>query len=108
MPLISRRRIPLSLKHMTQMPPTITTHNLRPLHPKRPIHMPRHSSGDSVKESRPSAPGFEFLVSGVQGCGAGGASVDAGGGVVFVVVAGEGGFGAFLAEDAELFCRIRS
>jgi hypothetical protein len=39
----------------------------------------------------------------VQGCGAGGAAVHAGGRVVLVVFARAGILGAFLAEDAELF-----
>lgn len=105
MPLIRRRRIPLPLKHMPQVSPTITTHNLRALHPKRAIRMPRHGPRDAVEIRGPSAPGFEFVRRAVEGCGAGGAAVGAAGRGVFVVGAGEGGFGAAGAEDAELFCR---
>jgi hypothetical protein len=39
----------------------------------------------------------------VEGSVAGGAGVDACGGHVLVIFAGEGSFGAFFAEDAELF-----
>ena len=37
---------------------------------------------------------------------AGGAGVDAGVGLVFVERVREGGFRAFFAEDAELFCMV--
>ena len=104
MPLIRRRRIPLPLKHMSQMPSTITTHNLRAIHPKRAIRMPRHRPGDTIEVCGPAASGFEFVRCAVERGVAGGAAVGAGGGGVFVVGAGEGGFGAAGAEDAELFC----
>ena len=39
----------------------------------------------------------------VEGCIAGGAGVDAAGGHVLVVFAGEGRFGTFFSDDAELF-----
>ena len=42
------------------------------------------------------------MVGFVQGGAAAGAGVDAGGGIVLVVGAAAGGFGAFFAEDAEL------
>lgn len=106
MPLIRRGGIPFPLEHMTQMAPTIRTDNLRPLHAKRAIRMPRHGPGHRVVEGRPTAPGLEFLLSGVQRCGAAGAGVGAGARGVFVVFAGVGRFGALFAEDAELFCQI--
>ena len=87
MSFIRRRRITFSLEHMSQMPSAIAAHNLRSFHPKRPIYMPRHCARHSVKESRPAAAGLEFLVGGIERSTAGGAGVDAGGRVVFVVVA---------------------
>ena len=102
MPLIRRRRIPLPLEHMPQMSSTPRTHNLRPFHPKSAIHIPLHGAGDAVEIRRPAAPGLELLVGGVERGVAGGAVVGACGRHVFVVGAGEGGFGAFFAEDAEL------
>ena len=105
MPLIRRRRIPLPLEHMTQMASTVCTHNLRPLHPERLIRMSRHGTRDRIVEGRPSAAGLEFLLGGVEGRGTAGAGVGPRGRGVFVVFACVGGFGAFFAEDAELFCR---
>jgi hypothetical protein len=106
MPLICRRRIPLTLENMTQMTPAVTTHNLRPLHPKRAIRVSGHRTGDRVKVRRPAAPGLEFMRGLVERGIAAGASVDAlgrGMGVVFACVRG---LCAFLAQDAELFCSL--
>lgn len=106
MPLIRRRRIPLALKNMSQMAPTITANNLRPRHPKPAVHMPRHRARDAVEIRRPAAAGLELVRGLVEGCVAGRARVHARGRGVLVVDAGEGRFGAFLAEDAELFCEF--
>lgn len=103
MPLIRRRLIPLPLKHMTQMAPTIRTYNLRPRRAHRPIHAPLHGPRDAVKVRGPAAAGRELVGCGVQGRGAPGAGVGPGGGGVLVVFPGSGGFGTFLAEDVELF-----
>jgi hypothetical protein len=86
------------------MPSTITANNLRPLHAKRLVRVSRHRSLDRIEICRPSAAGFEFVTSFVEGCVAADAGVDAFGGLVFVVFAREGRFGALFAEDAELFC----
>jgi len=102
MPLIRRRRISLPLKHMSQMPSTITAHNLDPLHAKRLIRVAGDSSRHGIEKSRPTAAGLELVVGFVERGLAAGAGVDAGGRGVFVVLASEGGFGALLAEDAEL------
>lgn len=107
MPLIRRRRIPLPLEHMAQMAPAITAHNLGALHAERAIRMPRHGPGDAVEIRGPAATRFELVRGAVEGRGAGGAAVGARGGGVFVVGAGERGFGAAGAEDAELFCWFR-
>lgn len=60
-PLIRRCRKPLSLKNMPQMTPTVTAYNLRPLHPKGVIRMPRHSTGDRIKICGPAAAGLKFV-----------------------------------------------
>lgn len=65
--------------------------------------MPDHRAGDTVEIGGPSATGFELVGCAVERGGAGGAGVGSGGGGVFVVGTGVGGFGAFFAEDAELF-----
>lgn len=106
MPLICRRRIPLALEDMTQMTPAITTHNLRPLHPKRAIRMSGHRTRDRVKVRRPAAPGLEFMRGLVQRGVAAGAGEDALGWVLGVVFACVRGLCAFFAQDAELFCPI--
>ena len=61
MPLISRSRVPLPLKDMPQMPTTVRTRDLNPLHPKRAIRVSRHSTRDGIKVRRPSAPGLELM-----------------------------------------------
>ena len=104
MPLIRRRRIPLPLEHMPQMPSALTAHNLRARHAERTIGVPGHGAGDVVKVGGPAAAGLELVVGFVEGGAAAGAAVDARRGHVFVVGSGEGGFGAFFAEDAELVC----
>lgn len=106
MPLIRRRRVPLPLKHMPQMPSTVITDNLRPHHPKRTILVPLHRAGDRVEVRRPAAPGLELVRGFVEGCVAAGAGVYALFWVVGVVFACVGWFGAFLAEDSEL-CFLR-
>ncbi len=89
---------------MTQMSSTTTTNNLRPTHAERAIGVPGDGAGDAVEIGGPAAAGFELVRGFVERGVAAGAGVDAGGGHVFVVGSCEGGFGAFLAEDAELFC----
>lgn len=110
MPLIRSSRIALPLENMPQMPATIRTHNLGTFHAKRLICMPRHRARDGVEKGRPAAAAFELVLGLVERGGASGARVDSwagGGGEVFVVFAGVGGFCAFFAEDAELLCLIR-
>lgn len=102
MSLVRRRRIPLSLEHMSQMPATVTTHDLRPRHSKRPVLMPRHRTRERIEEGGPSTSGLELVVRAVERRVAGGAVVDAGAGHVLVVFAGEGGFGALPTDDTEL------
>ena len=61
MPLISRRRISLPLKHMSQMPPAVITHNLRPLHAKRAVGISLHSTRHRVEIRRPATARLEFV-----------------------------------------------
>lgn len=65
--------------------------------------MSTNGSWDRIEESWPAAAGLELVRGFVEGCVAAGAGIDAGGGRVLVVFAAVGGFGAFFAEDAELF-----
>jgi len=103
MPLVRRRGVTLSLEDVSQVATAITTHNLRPRHPEGAVRVSRHSAGDTIEVCGPSTAGFELVRGFVQGGVAGGAGVDTCGGHMFVVFAGVGGFGALLAEDAELF-----
>lgn len=103
MPLILRIPEPLPLEDMAQMSSTIITHNLDPHHAQTRIGLLAHSSRNCVPECGPSAARIKFVVGLVEWRVAAGAGVDAGGWVVFVELAGAGRFGAFLAEDAELF-----
>ena len=66
--------------------------------------MPRHRARDAIEIGGPSAAGLEFVGRFVQRRVTGGAGVDAVGGHVLVVDAGEGGFSALFTEDTELFC----
>lgn len=100
--LIRRRRIPLPLEHMSQVPSAIATHNLRSGHPERAIRVPRHRAWDAVEIGRPTAAGLELVGRFVQRRVAAGTGVDAVGGHVLVIDTGVGGFGALSAEDAEL------
>lgn len=102
MPLIRRRSIAFSLEHMAQMPTAITAHDLGATHAKRAIGVASDRSRDSVEECGPAAAGLKFVVGFVEWSVAGGAGVDAGGGVVLVVFTGVGGFGSFLTDDTEL------
>lgn len=87
------------------MTPASTAHDLRPLHPERPIHVPDHRAGDGVEEGRPATAGFELVGGFVEGRRAANAGVDATGGHVPVVGAGVRCFGTLFAENAELFWR---
>lgn len=102
--LISRRGVPLTLEHMSQMATTVGAHNLGPLHAKGAIGVSSHSPRDGVEKGRPAAARLELVVGFVERGVAASAGVGAFGGHVFVKGAAEGGFGAFVAEDAELFC----
>lgn len=104
MPLIRRRRIPLPLKHMPQMAPAIVAYDLRPFHPERAIRVPLHSARQGVEIRRPAAAGLEFVRGFVERRVTAGTGVHALLGLVGIVFAGVGRFGAFFAEDAELFC----
>ena len=61
---------------------------------------PRHR----IKERRPAAARLELVSCFVERRIAGGTIVGALGRKVFIVLAGEGGFCALLADDAELLC----
>jgi hypothetical protein len=104
MSLIRRRIIPLPFKDMAQMPTAVAAHDLRALHTERLVRMSRHRAGDAVKVRGPAAAALELVVGLVERRAAGCARVHAGVRVVLVELVGEGRFGAFFAEDAELFC----
>ena len=105
MPLVRRRIVPLAFKHMPQMAPAIRAHDLRPLHPKRRIRVPRHRPRDAVKVRRPPASGLELVRRLVQRRLASRAPVHARRGGVLVVFARERRFRALLAQDPELLRR---
>jgi len=103
MSLIGRRRITLSLKNMPQVPATVRADDLSTLHTKCAVCMSRHSARNAVKVRWPAAARLKLVVGLVQRSLAAGAGVDAGCGRMLIVLACEGGFGAFFSEDAELF-----
>lgn len=105
MPLICRGIVALALEDMAQMATAVTTHDLRPLHTERVVCVSGDGTGDTVEIGRPAAARLEFVVCRVERRVATGAVVGPARWLVLVVLAGEGGFGAFFAQDTELFCR---
>jgi hypothetical protein len=104
MPLIRRSGITLTLENMTQMATTIRAYDLRPLHTEVAIGMSFYGAWNAVKVGRPSTARLELLGGFVERGVAGSASVDTGLGHMLIISASEGGFGALLTEDTELFC----
>lgn len=90
MPLIRRRREPLALKHMTQMPTAIGAHNLGPHREQRSVLVALYGAGDAVKVGGPAAAAAEFVRGLVEGRFAAGTGVHALGGVVLVELSGAG------------------
>lgn len=102
MPLVRRRRVSLALEHMSQVASAVAANNLRPLHAESAVCVPCDGARDCVEESRPAAAGLELVLGRVDGRVAAGTVIGAGARGVLIVLAGEGRFGALLAEDAEL------
>lgn len=87
MSLIRRRRVALSLKHMSQMSSTVAAHNLCPLHAECAVGVSSHCARNGVEERRPAAARLELVLSSVDRRIAAGASVGAGSRRVLVVLA---------------------
>ena len=104
MPLVRRCRIPLALENMPEMASAVRAHNLCTGHAEGRICVSGHSTGDRIEICWPSTATLKLVIGCVERRIAGGAGIDTGVGHVLVVLAGEGGLGAFFAEDAELFC----
>ncbi len=104
MSLIGRSRIAFPFEDMAQMPTTVAADDLCPLHTESAISMPCDGTRDRVEVCRPAAAGLEFVVCLVQRCVAASAGIHTRLGLVLVVLSSAGSFGAFLAEDSELFC----
>lgn len=62
MSLIRRSTVSLSLKHMSQMPSTVRTHNLRPLHSESSIRVSRNGALYGIKVRGPATARLEFMV----------------------------------------------
>jgi hypothetical protein len=96
----------LALENMPQMASAVIAHNLRPHHAQARIRPLSDRARYGIPEGGPSTTRVELVVCFVERGVAGRAAVDAGGGGVLVEFARAGHFGAFLAEDAELFCKV--
>lgn len=105
MPLVDRVAKLLSLENMSQMTSAIRAHNLRPLHPQRPVCMPCHRAGHCVKERRPPTPAVELVTRLIEWRVAARTRVLAAGGRVLVVLARARILSALLPQDAELLWR---
>ena len=92
---------------MSQVASAVAANNLCPLHAESAVGVSGHGARHGVEEGRPSAAGLELVLGSVNWCVAAGASICARGRGVLVVFAGEGRFGAFLTENAELLCRTK-
>lgn len=88
---------------MSQVPATVTAHDLSAFHPKRAIRVSLDCSRHRVEVRRPATAGLELVGGVVERCVAARTVVCALRGLVFVVFAGEGAFGVFFAKNAELF-----
>jgi hypothetical protein len=104
-PLIRRCWVSLALEYMSQVTSAVAANDLCPLHAESAVGVSGYGARHGVKEGRPSAAGLELVLGSVDGRIAAGAGICAGGRGVLVIFTGEGCFGAFLTEDAELFCR---
>lgn len=102
MPLVRRRREPLTLEHMAQVPAAVSASDLDALHEEAAVLVALHRAGDAVEVGGPAAAALELVRGLVQGRVAAGARVDALGGVVLVEGAGARRLGSLLAQDAEL------
>lgn len=102
MPLIRRRRKPLSLEDMTQVAAAVGAHNLRPDGAKASVLVPSHSAGDAVKVRRPAAARVELVRGLVERRVAPGTGVDALLGVVLVKFSSARSFSSLFSENAEL------
>lgn len=102
MPFILGISKPLALEDVSQMAATVVAYDLRPHHAQAGVRSLTNSVRHGIPKRWPAAARVELVVGFVERCVAGGACVDAGVGVVLVIGAGAGHFGALLAEDAEL------
>lgn len=87
------------------MPAAVAAYDLRACHAERAVRVPCHRAWDRVIVGRPAAAGLELVCCFIERRSARGTCVDAVGGHVFIVDTSVRGFGAFLAEDAELLWR---
>lgn len=97
MPLVRRGGKPLALEDVAQVPAAVGAGDLDALHEQAVVLVAHHGAGDAVKVGGPAAAAGELVRGLVQGCVAPCAGVDALGGVVLVICARAGCFGAFLA-----------
>jgi hypothetical protein len=84
------------------MSSTVAAYDLRSLYTKLAVDMSGHGAWDGVKVGRPSAAGVELMEGFVERCIASGASVDAGGWCVLIILTSKGFFGFLLTKNAEL------
>lgn len=87
MSLVRRRRVSLTLEHMSQVTSAVAAYDLCPLHAECAVGMSGHRTRDGIEECGPAAARLELVLSRVDGRIAAGASVSAGGWRVLVVLA---------------------
>lgn len=103
MTLICGGLIPLTLKHMAEVTPTVGAYDLCPLHTKCVINVSSDSTRDGIKVCRPATARFELVIGSVKRRIATSAIVDAFGRVVGIVFTGASALSTLFTENAELF-----
>lgn len=75
MPLVRRRRVPLPLEHVAQVPAALGADDLRARHAERAVGVAGDGAGEGVEVGGPAAAGFELVRGAVERGGAGGAGL---------------------------------
>ena len=73
MPLVRRRRVPLPLEHVAQMPAAAAAGDFGAGHAEGGVGVAGHGAGEGVEVGGPAAAGFALVGRAVEGGVAGGA-----------------------------------
>ena len=105
-PLVRRGCVAFTLEDVAQMATAVGTDDLGADHAQGTVGVSRHRAGDGIEEGRPATARLELVAGFVERCSATGATVDARGRHVLIVLAGVRGFGALSPQHTELLCDV--